>query len=163
MKSIISATDAAAHAFFTSSAFAVVGASSNPTKFGHQVYAWYLVHSLPVTPINPSNNSISVSGRSFATVPSVAQLVDAAHTGVSIITPPAVTLDVLRQARAAGVRAVWLQPGTWDQAVVTYLASGDGEGESPFDTIVAGEGGCGHGGWCVLVDGEKALGAAGKL
>ncbi|PHH55229.1 hypothetical protein CFIMG_000036RA [Ceratocystis fimbriata CBS 114723] len=145
MKSLISATDATARAFFTSKAFAVVGASSDPAKFGHQVFAWYLVNSLPVTPLNPHSSSITVSGKSFATVSSVSALLDPTHTGVSIITPPSATLKVLRDAHEAGVRAVWLQPGTWDEAVVEYLAPG-GDGVSPFETVVAGEGGRGHGG-----------------
>ncbi|KAL1901133.1 hypothetical protein Cpir12675_000622 [Ceratocystis pirilliformis] len=162
MKSPISATDATARAFFTSKAFAVVGASSDPAKFGHQVFAWYLVNSLPVTPLNPHSSSITVSGKSVATVSGVSALPNPTHTGVSIITPPSATLKVLRDAHEAGVRAVWLQPGTWDEAVVEYLAPGE-DGVSPFETVVAGEGGRGHGGWCVLVDGEKALGAVGKL
>ncbi|KKF93214.1 acetyl coenzyme A synthetase (ADP forming) alpha domain protein [Ceratocystis platani] len=150
MKSLISATDATARAFFTSKAFAVVGASSDPAKFGHQVFAWYLVNSLPVTPLNPHSSSITVSGKSFATVSSVSALPDPTHTGVSIITPPSATLKVLRDAHEAGVRAVWLQPGTWDEAVVEYLAPGE-DGVSPFETVVAGEGGRGHGGCALMI------------
>jgi hypothetical protein len=36
MQAVKMATDAAAKTFFTSSQFAVVGASSDPTKFGHK-------------------------------------------------------------------------------------------------------------------------------
>ncbi len=31
--------------------------------------------------------------------------------GVSIVTPPAATLDVLKEARALGFKRFWLQPG----------------------------------------------------
>lgn len=117
-----------------------------------------MTRALPVTPINPTASSISALSASHATVASISALPDPANTGVSIITPPAVTLGVLREAKDAGVRAVWLQPGTWDQAVVDFATA-----PGAFDSVVAGEGGRGHGGWCVLVDGDKALRGAGKL
>ncbi|KKA30603.1 hypothetical protein TD95_000841 [Thielaviopsis punctulata] len=155
---MISATESAASAFFSSAAFAVVGASSNPAKFGHQVFTWYLARSLPVVPVNPVASSISALSASYATVPSLSALPDPTHTSVSIITPPAVTLNVLREAKEVGIRAVWLQPGTWDQAVVDYVTA-----PGAFESVVGGDGGRGHGGWCVLVDGDKALKTAGKL
>lgn len=36
-------------------------------------------------------------------------------------------------------------------------------GEAGFEASVLGEGGAGGEGWCVLVDGERALKGAGKL
>lgn len=56
--------------------------------------------------------------------------------------------------------AVWLQPGTFDDAVLEYA-----RGEGGFEAVVAGFGGGTRGGegWCVLVDGERAMKAAGKL
>jgi predicted CoA-binding protein len=64
-----------------------------------------------------------------------------------------VTRGVLREAKEAGVRAVWLQPGSFDEEGLSWA-----RGE--FETVVAGEG------WCVLVDGEAGLEGArekGKL
>lgn len=52
---------------------------------------------------------------------------------------------------------MWLQPGTFNDEVVGFLKEGG------FKAAVLGEGGAGHEGWCVLVDGEKALKDAGKL
>lgn len=80
-----------------------------------------------------------------------------AQTSLSIVTPPAATLAVLREAKGLGVPAVWLQPGTFNDEVVGFLK------EAGFKTAVLGDGGAGHEGWCVLVDGEKALKQAGKL
>jgi hypothetical protein len=82
-------------------------------------------------------------------------------TSVSIITPPAATLEVLKEAKKLGIPAVWLQPGTFDDDVLKYAR---GKGEDGFGgEVVAGEGGRGSEGWCVLVDGERALKAVGKL
>lgn len=80
---------------------------------------------------------------------------------MSVITPPSATLQVLKEAKQLGVPAVWLQPGTFDDEVLKYAY---GKGEDGFGgEVVAGDGGRGIEGWCVLVDGEKALKAVGKL
>lgn len=70
------------------------------------------------------------------------------------MTPPAVSLQILEEAHVLGVPAVWLQPGTFDDAVLDYARKN-------FDSVIAGDGGRGSEGWCVLVDGEEGLQAAG--
>jgi hypothetical protein len=75
---------------------------------------------------------------------------------MSVITPPKVTLQALGEARKLGIKSVFLQPGTFDDDVLK--AAHDG-----FEVVLAGEGGQGSEGWCVLVDGERGLKAAGKL
>lgn len=59
-----------------------------------------------------------------------------------------------------GVPAVWLQPGTWDEAVLNEVRVFERGGGA----IIAGdEGGTGGDeGWCVLVDGETGLKEAGR-
>ncbi|CAH0015306.1 unnamed protein product [Clonostachys rhizophaga] len=151
-------TEATAHRFFSAARFAVVGASSNPAKFGHKVHAWYLAHKLPVTPVNPGSGSVTVGGQDYPTVKNVQELADPQNTGVSIITPPPVTLDVLKAAKTAGIPAVWLQPGTFNKEVLDFALA-----DGAFDAVVYGDGGRGSEGWCVLVDGEKALKDLGKL
>jgi len=113
---------------------------------------------LPVTPINPGSKTITVGGEEHPTLPSLSELPSPKETAVSIITPPAVTLEVLQNAKKLGIPAVWLQPGTFDSEVIKFARE-----EGAFEAVVAGEGGRGGEGWCVLVDGERALKAAGKL
>ncbi|RYO98060.1 hypothetical protein DL765_010953 [Monosporascus sp. GIB2] len=152
-------TEATARSFMSSMHFAVVGASSNPAKFGNKIFAWYLQRSLPVTPINRDSATIEAAGASHAALQSLSALPDPKRTSVSVVTPPAATLKMLREARELGVPAVWLQPGTFDDEVLRF-AREDYGGE-----VVAGmEGGTrGAEGWCGLVDGDRALKAAGKL
>ncbi|KAI1201752.1 CoA binding domain-containing protein [Nemania serpens] len=154
-------TEASVRAFFSSPQFAVVGASSNPAKFGHKVLVWYQAHNLPVTPINPASATITTSYGEHAAVKSLSDLPAPAQTSLSVITPPPVTLEVLREARRVGIPAVWLQPGTFDDAVIRFAHGKVADGYA--GAVVAGEGGVGREGWCVLVDGEKGLRAAGKL
>ncbi|KAH8911572.1 hypothetical protein BR93DRAFT_924254 [Coniochaeta sp. PMI_546] len=123
------------------------------------VFAWYAAHSLPVTPINPTTPEISVSGTAHKTVSSLSALPDPKQTSVSIITPPKATLSVLREAKELGIPAVWMQPGSFDDEVLAFARSD----EAGFKGVVAGDGGRGSEGWCILVDGERGLKAAGKL
>ncbi|OHX00422.1 CoA binding domain-containing protein [Colletotrichum incanum] len=153
-------TEATARLFFSSNFFAVVGASSNTAKFGHKIFAWYLAHSIPAIPVNPTASTVHALGKDHPTIPNLSALPHPKETAVSIITPPPATLQVLREAKNLGVPAVWLQPGTFDDNVLEFA-----RGEGGFEAVVAGFGGGTRGGegWCVLVDGERALKAAGKL
>ncbi|KAH9826147.1 NAD(P)-binding protein [Teratosphaeria destructans] len=147
----------AARFFFSQPTFAVAGASSNPHKFGHKIFAWYLAHDLHAIPINPTMSSVEVQGQHFDTIASVAELKDPARAALSVITPPAVTAKVLREAKAAGVRAVWLQPGAFTEEELEYAVQ-----NFPGGAVAGFAGGTvGAEGWCVLVDGEAAMSAAG--
>lgn len=52
------------------------------------------------------------------------------------------------------VPAVWLQPGTFDDEILAFA-------KKNFQAAIGGEGGNGDEGWCVLMDGEDGLTAAG--
>ncbi|KAF7555574.1 hypothetical protein G7Z17_g2097 [Cylindrodendrum hubeiense] len=140
-------TEATVRKFFASSAFAVVGASSNPAKFGHRV-----------TPINPGSAAISALEEDHPTVPDVTALPNPKQTSLSVITPPGATLKVLQEAKKLGIPSIWLQPGSFDDEVMKFANE-----KGAFEAVVAGDGGRGHEGWCVLVDGERGLKGAGKL
>ncbi|PFH56182.1 hypothetical protein XA68_16925 [Ophiocordyceps unilateralis] len=152
------ATQTTARNFFTLPLFASSGLAYLDYVDGSAVHAWYLSHGLDVTPINPGSSQVTVHKTDYATLPNLSALPSPRQTAVSIITPPAVTRAVLDEARKLGIPAVWMQPGTFDDAVLE-LALADGA----FETVVYGDGGCGGEGWCVLVDGERALKEAGKL
>lgn len=64
-------------------------------------------------------------------------------------------MKVLQEAKAAGIPAVWLQPGSFDDEGLEFAMK-------EFKAAVGGPGGRGHEGWCVLVDGERAMKAAGR-
>ncbi|EEH47149.1 uncharacterized protein PADG_03247 [Paracoccidioides brasiliensis Pb18] len=147
--------EAAAKLFFSSPRFAVAGASTDPSKFGYKILAWYHQHSLPVTPLNPWAPEIAFPSHTYSTTPSPSALPSPKQTSLSVVTPPKVTLAVLKEAKSVDIPAVWLQPGTFDDEVLAYAREN-------FKAAVAGmEGSAGHEGWCVLVDGEDALAAAG--
>lgn len=108
-----------------------------------------------MTPLNPGSPTIDVLSRSHTTTASPSQLEDPSSYSLSVITPPAVTKKLLKEAKEAGIQAVWLQPGAFDDEVLEYA-------RKEFKAAIAGDGGDGSEGWCVLVDGEEGLRLAGR-
>jgi predicted CoA-binding protein len=148
----------AAKFFFSHPTFAVAGASSNPAKFGHKIFAWYLSHGFHAVPVNPGCSSIKVRGKEFQTAPSPSKLADPKNTALSVITPPPVTAELLKEAKQADIKAVWLQPGSFTEKDLDYAVK-----EFPGGAVGGfAEGTRGGEGWCVLVDGEAAMSAAAK-
>ncbi len=94
-----------------------------------------------------------VSSTEYNTIPSPSALPNPTETSLSVITQPSVTLQILREAKEAGVPAVWLQPGSFDEESLRFAIK-------EFEAGVGGYGGRGVEGWCVLLDGDGALQSA---
>ena len=97
----------------TKGPYAVVGASDNRAKYGNKVLRCYQQHGLEVIPINPKLPEIE----GLKAYPSLKDLPKAV-AGISVITPPAVTETVVREAIEAGVKRIWMQPGAESPAAV---------------------------------------------
>lgn len=92
--------------FLAGRAFAVVGASSDRSKYGNKVLRCYLQHRLEAIPVNPRETEVE----GVACVKDLASLPKPVHA-VSIITPPPVTERIVEDAAKAGITRVWMQPG----------------------------------------------------
>jgi len=93
--------------------FAVVGASANREKYGNKVLRVYQQRKLDVVPVNPSGGEIE-GLTAYADLASVPGTID----GVSIITPPKVTEQVVAQALGLGIKNIWVQPGAESPAAI---------------------------------------------
>ncbi|WFD29645.1 hypothetical protein MSPP1_000655 [Malassezia sp. CBS 17886] len=159
MASSISHTSAepkAMNTFFHAKQYAVIGASKDRAKFGNRVLRWYQGQHLPVTPVHPALTEIEGAHA----VPSLHGVIDqaagpgAGTTSVSVITPPAVSLQVLREFSGdSRIQAFWLQPGAADGTVVQWLRS---QPEDVQERIV-------WSGPCILKQGEQLARANGRL
>ncbi len=85
---------------------AVAGASTNRNKYGNKVVRAFLQNARAVIPINPKEDRVE----GLAAVASVSQLPDDVEA-ISIVTPPAVTLQVVAAALEKNIRHIWMQPG----------------------------------------------------
>ncbi len=92
--------------FLAMPAFAVAGASTNREKYGNKVVRAYLQNSRTVYPINPKAETVE----GIRAYPDVASIPEG-DFALSIVTPPAITHRVVKEALSRGVRLIWMQPG----------------------------------------------------
>lgn len=118
--------------FLSQKSFAVAGASTDREKYGNKVVRVYLQNNKTVYPINPKAEEVE-GAKAY---PSVAAVPEDGFA-LSIVTPPPVTLQVVREALKRGVRHFWMQPGAENETAVK-------EAEDAGATVI-------HGGSCVLV------------
>lgn len=102
-------------AFLSGTRFAVVGASRDRAKFGNRVLRCYAQHGRTVYAVNPRETEPEVEGQPC--VPDLGSL-PGPIDGLSIVTPPAVTEQVVEEAARAGIARVWMQPGAESAAAV---------------------------------------------
>lgn len=55
------------------------------------------------------------------TVRSIVDLPSPTETALSIITPPKITLDLLKAAKEVSIPAIWIQPGASDAACADFI------------------------------------------
>lgn len=99
--------------FLASEAFGVVGASANRHKYGNKVLRCYLQHGRRTIPVNPNESEIEGT----PCVASIAELPPEVKS-ISMITPPAVTEQIVPLAIAQGIENIWMQPGSESPAAV---------------------------------------------
>ena len=108
----------------TTTRIAVVGASNDPSKYGNIIVKNLMGHGYQVLPVNPKEATIAglPAFRSLANVPRPVHIVD-------VVTPPTVTRQVLKDVAGAGLGLVWLQDGSFDDAVL------EDAGAAPFKAV----------------------------
>ncbi|MCP8310829.1 MAG: CoA-binding protein [Candidatus Methylarchaceae archaeon HK01M] len=116
---------------------AVVGASRDPKKYGHQVYRDLKEAGYKVYPVNPNADEILGDKcypdlESLPTKPNV----------VDIVVPPKVTEEIVKTCKELGITKVWMQPGSESEGAINFCK------ENAIDCI--------HG-LCIMV-GRRRLG-----
>jgi predicted CoA-binding protein len=106
-------TRAAIDDFLSGSPHAVVGASTDRSKYGNKVLRAYQQKGRPVHVVHPREDEIE----GVVCVRSIADLPEGVH-GLSIVTPPPVTEQVVRDAAAKGIARLWMQPGAESAAAL---------------------------------------------
>jgi uncharacterized protein len=101
--------------FFSSPAYAVIGASENREKYGNIVYRYLRAKNFVVFPVNPHLSEVEGD----ACYPSVSSLPEEVKS-VIFVVPPAVTDQVVRECKTRGVTAVWMQPGAESSSAIAF-------------------------------------------
>ena len=100
-----------------STRIAVVGASNNPQKYGNIIVQNLAGKGYEVLPVNPREAVIA----GLPAFPSLGDVPRPVHV-VDFVTPPAVTLEVLKSLDPTSVESIWLQDGSFDDEVLAVAA-----------------------------------------
>lgn len=119
-------------AFLNSRPIAVFGVSRDPEKYGYKVYRTLKDKGLHVYGVNPRTTEVD-GDPLYPDLRSLPELPEAIVT----VVPPEVTREVVRQALQAGVRKIWMQPGSEHAEAIAAA-------EQAGATVV-------HGGPCIMV------------
>jgi len=92
---------------------AVIGASSNPQKFGNRAVRAYLEQGYTVIPINPREQQVE-GLTAYASVLDVPGPIDLA----SFYVPSEIGETVIEQVVQKGVGEIWLNPGADSDALI---------------------------------------------
>jgi predicted CoA-binding protein len=97
---------------------AVIGASSNPRKFGNRAVRAFRRQGYTVIPINP--NEQQVEGlKTYASVLDVPERIDMA----TLYVPPDVGERVMPEIARKQIPEVWLNPGAESEALIQLARS----------------------------------------
>ena len=97
---------------------AVIGASSNPRKFGNRAVRAFRRQGYTVIPINP--NEPQVEGlKTYASVLDVPERIDMA----TLYVPPDVGEKVMPEIARKQIPEVWLNPGAESEALIQLARS----------------------------------------
>lgn len=95
--------------------FAVVGASRNPKKYGHQVYKDLKEAGYEVYPVNPNANEI-LGDKCYPDLKSLPKKPDV----VDLVVPPEVTKKIVRECKELNIKRVWMQPGAESEEAIEF-------------------------------------------
>jgi hypothetical protein len=111
------ATRAQIEEFLALPVLAVVGASRSREKYGFKVFRDLLQKGYRVYPVNSHADEIDghKTCRDVAGLPGDVR-------GLVLVVPPEQTERVVRDAHAAGIHWVWMQPGAESEEAVRYCA-----------------------------------------
>lgn len=106
--------------FINERVWAIVGASMDPKKFGHQIFRDLRAAGYTVYGVNPRGGEIE--GQKLH--PTLSDLPEKPAV-VDIVVPPAVTEEIVRQCAQLGLKRVWMQPGSESEEAIQFCQEHD--------------------------------------
>jgi len=101
--------------FMAQKIFAVVGATENTEKYGHQVFKNLKSRGYEVYPVNPKLKELD-GIRCYSALAEIPAKIDV----VDFVVPPDVTEAILKDCQRLGINRIWLQPGSESEAAITF-------------------------------------------
>jgi predicted CoA-binding protein len=99
---------------------AVVGVSRNKNKFGNTVYHTLKKKGIKLLPVNPHMTHFD-GDKCFSSIETLPPDVNA----LFVNTPPESTIKIVESAYKKGIKNMWLQQGSTNDEVISYLKGKD--------------------------------------
>ena len=99
--------------FLSHRVWAVIGVSNNVAKYGYKVYKQLKNAGYSVYAINPGLESIDGD----TCYPSLSEL-PVKPDAVSVVVPPKITEQVIKDCIKLGINRVWMQPGSESEEAI---------------------------------------------
>jgi uncharacterized protein len=101
--------------FLNQKRFAVAGSFRNTDKVAYKILKDLKGLGYQVFPVNPGMSTVDGSA-CYKRISDIPYDIDV----VNIVTPPAVTMTILKECPAKGIRRVWLQPGAENRDTIDF-------------------------------------------
>ena len=102
--------------FFASEPIAMIGVSRDPKKFGFAAFRELKERGMNLLPVNPFADEIHGS-KAYHDIRSLPPEVK----GILIVTPKSATAGVVREAKEAGYKQIWLQQSSDSKEALAEL------------------------------------------
>jgi len=106
--------------FMAQKRFAIVGATDNPEKYGHQIFKNLKSRGYEVYPVNPGLKELEGT-RCYPSLADIPVKVDV----VDFVVPPSVTEVILKECKRLGLNRIWLQPGSESETAIAFCREND--------------------------------------
>lgn len=93
--------------------WAVVGATEKKDKWGSKIYKILKEHGYETYAVSPNYEEID-GDKAYKSVKDIPQKVDV----IDMVVAPKIALNVLEEAKEAGIEYIFFQPGTYNDEVV---------------------------------------------
>ena len=99
----------------TENVVAVVGASRDPKKYGHQVYRDLLNARYRVYCVNPNADEI-LGNKCYPSL----EVLPVKPDVVDVVVPPEITEQLVKTCKRLGITKVWMQPGSESKVAIRF-------------------------------------------
>ena len=96
--------------------WAVIGANNDPDKFGNIIYRRLKCEGYTVYPVNPMYDNVE-GDKCYPNLISLPQKPEV----LDMVVSPKRGKAFIEEAAQLGIKDIWLQPGTYDQELLTLI------------------------------------------
>ncbi len=101
--------------FMAQKRFAIVGATDDTKKYGHEIFKNLKNRGYEVYPVNPRLKELEGT-KCYPDLTDIPVKVDV----VDFVVPPQVTEAILKECKRLGLDRIWLQPGSESEAAIVF-------------------------------------------